>query len=144
MCGPGGEWIGERYGDERIKYLGVTPTIEYLFGVVKSCDVGIIPYPRQTYNDIEYPTKLALYITCEVPVLTNNLPTCSSVVLENNVGMSCSLEHMSSSMALLARNDELRAMFKENCRRVKEHFYWDRIFDDAFAPIIHKQPRYRG
>ncbi|MFH0778653.1 MAG: glycosyltransferase [Candidatus Eisenbacteria bacterium] len=136
LTGAQGEWLKGSYDDRRLKLLGLVKTTEDVIGVVKSCDVAIIPYPRHRFNDVMFPTKLALYVVCEVPVLSTDLVETSRVIRENGIGLSCPAEEMQKYMEMLASRRDLLREFGDNCRRIKEDFYWDTILRKAFCQLV--------
>jgi glycosyltransferase involved in cell wall biosynthesis len=54
--------------DSRVRYLGVK-TLEELVHEIEDCDVGIIPNQRNTFTDINTPTRIFEYLALGKPVI---------------------------------------------------------------------------
>src|SRR3989344_740198 len=70
LCGQSGEWILERYGKlSNVRWWDSLREDE-ASALAKSCDIGIIPHPRQLYLDMTSNSKLAFYVMAGLPFLS--------------------------------------------------------------------------
>ncbi len=56
-----------------VRYLGPR-TLEELAGEIESCDVGIIPNPRNAFTEINTPTRIFEYLAVGKPVIAPRTP----------------------------------------------------------------------
>jgi glycosyltransferase involved in cell wall biosynthesis len=54
--------------EDRVRYLG-PKTLEELVGEIEACDVGVIPNPRNTFTEINTPTRIFEYLVLGRPVV---------------------------------------------------------------------------
>ncbi len=54
--------------EERVRYLGLK-TLEELVGEIEACDLGVIPNPRNTFTEINTPTRIFEYLALGRPVV---------------------------------------------------------------------------
>ena len=86
-----------------------------------------------------FPSKLSFYITFELPILSIDSTETARILSENKIGISCSLNEMAKNLRLLCENHKLRNILKQNCRMIKEYYFWDSILADAFEAILQKR-----
>ncbi|HXI01869.1 MAG TPA: glycosyltransferase, partial [Candidatus Saccharimonadales bacterium] len=140
LLGPGGEWCREAAGsDPRVHYLGPRP-VEECIGILRSCHVALYPYPDLFYFAMTHTTsKMALYMTCGLPVLATRSRAVTRFVEEEGVGVACEAGELAGTMNRLAEDPGRLDAMRASARRVSASFYWDVIIDEAFAEIASRE-----
>lgn len=59
--------------DDHVRYLG-RKTLEELVNEIQNCDVGVIPNQRNTFTDINTPTRIFEYLSLGKPVIAPRTP----------------------------------------------------------------------
>jgi glycosyltransferase involved in cell wall biosynthesis len=131
LMGVGGQWISREYKSPNISYLGSLAHQE-AEQYVKACDVGVLLYAaEEKFFDIAFPVKLALYITCEIPILSSDSPGIKAFIERHQIGMISSPSSFENAVYEIAHRADLREIFKANCKKIKNNYYVDTIFEQA-------------
>jgi glycosyltransferase involved in cell wall biosynthesis len=139
LMGAGGEWIPRDLLGPNVRYLGRL-THREAEGYVRACDVGLILYTSEErfFEIMPFPVKLALYITNELPVVSLDSPSIAKFVHEKGIGLTTTPELLSEEILRIAHNDTLRRNFKANCRKIRNEYYFDTIFNKAICISLKK------
>lgn len=129
LCGSGGEWIQDKYKDSRIKYLGKVSQITSSL-IASNCDIGLLPQPKTQYYELGFPTKIALYLTGGLPILSTKTDTAEKFLANTGTGICCEATELYKHMDSLVSNPNLTNVLKARCIRIREEFYWDRIYTE--------------
>lgn len=136
IMGLGGDWILQHSHSYNVRYLG-SLTHEEAERYVKACDVGLLLYTAEDkYVDIAFPAKLALYVTSELPVLSLDSPGIKSFITGNRIGLVTTWGELHTALAQIATQPSLRVQMKINCRRIKQDYYSDVIFERALKASV--------
>ena len=122
LCGEGGDWLHGRAvvrdDHPKLVYHGHLDQRSCL-SLARSCDFALIPYPEDDYFQVCFPSKLGLYISAGLPVLSTNLKETRKVLEEWKIGEARSFDNFSdffaSSIELLQRYD--RQAIREQCKK---------------------------
>ena len=82
--------------------------------------------------------KLSLYITCGLPILSTGAAGIADLIKQYDIGLVSNFPDMTGAMKELAENDKLRQRLADNCRRIREDFYFDNIYKKALAESMEK------
>jgi hypothetical protein len=138
LLGPGGprEPRGP-WADPRVHYLGPLPLAECI-AAVRSCDVGVYPYPDRPYFDLTHTTnKMALYLTCGVSLLARDAPYVTEFVRRHDLGTI--YDDASATQAIETLGDPATlARQRANAAAIGNGFYWDVIVDRALRTVLER------
>jgi glycosyltransferase involved in cell wall biosynthesis len=129
VCGGHGEWIPDAVNDSRVLYLGLLPP-EALNAVGERCSMGLIPQIEEGYLHLVEPTKLGLYMTLRLPVLTSRCKAMMAFIEEHKCGLVAPFDAFGEALNRIAEDPQVLM----ECRvdpELAESFYWDRIYGDA-------------
>ena len=121
--------------NNKIFYLG-HKTAEECNAIVSQCDYGIICYPNKFYFNTTFLTKIALYITCEVPILTVNSRIAEQLISNENIGLSCKQEELMEKYQYIYKHRDIAVTFKRNIKKIKNGYYWDTILRNTFQSFF--------
>lgn len=131
LCGANGDWIRQSYPDQRVINLGVlSPSGVAAAG--RQCQAGLIPQPEEGYYHLAFPTKLGLYLTLGLAVVTTRAREAAEFVEENGVGVVTSAEDLGKTLADIARDPDSLYKYRTKAAEMGEAFYWDNIYAKAF------------
>jgi glycosyltransferase involved in cell wall biosynthesis len=136
LMGPGGEWCREAAaGDDRIRYLGALP-VDTCIAALRECHVGLYPYPDLFYFNMTATTnKMALYLTCGLPILASRSRAVERFVGERGLGLVCDPGEMTTRMEEMASAPGRLSAWRAASLAAGEDLHWDVIIDRAFATI---------
>lgn len=141
LLGPYAGWLKDflkELNDPRIKYLGSLNSRD-CEAVVRSCQVGLLGYnPEEKYWSIAHPVKLSLYITCGLPIISTKIENFVQLIEGQRIGLISPSYDMTEAMATLAKNSALREELAANCRRIREEYYFDTIYNKALQESLKK------
>lgn len=137
LCGTGGEWIARSVSDERIMNLGVLTAQEAAMAG-RNCSVGLIPQPESGYYHMAFPTKLGLYITLGLPVITTCAREAASFVRANGLGLVAPAGDFGTHMQRLMDDVPLFRTCQAAARSMSEAFYWDSIYPAALSQFVER------
>ena len=133
LAGTGGEWVAETFGDARVEWLG-TLSEQECYELVASSDVALLVYFREEpYYDIVHPTKLSLYVAGGAAIASGDAPYIAQFVTEHGIGLAVPRTEFPAALRRLVTDGALRRRCAANAAAIREDFFWDAIFDRAFA-----------
>jgi glycosyltransferase involved in cell wall biosynthesis len=140
LLGPGGEWSRDAAGgDPRVHYLGARPVQECI-GILRECHVAMYPYPDLFYFAMTHATnKMALYMTCGLPVLATRSKAVTRFVEEHEIGLACHPDEIPARMDGIASNPGCLDRWSANVEGIAGSYYWDVIIDRAFRAIAERE-----
>lgn len=136
VCGINGDWLKN---DDHIINLGPL-SAEACNAFVSQADIGIIPYPPEGYYNIIFPTKLSLYITCGVPILTTQIEETSRIVKQAGIGFVADFSDLKKSLLNVCRGTAEVEECRRQISRIRDEFFWERILDNAFKTVLASDP----
>ena len=108
LCGEGGQWLAQGDYPTKIVYHGHLKEQECL-ELAEKCDFGLIPYPEGDYFNWCFPSKLGLYLSAGVAILSTDLKETKGVITKLEVGETKPAKEFSQFFTegqdLLARYD---------------------------------------
>lgn len=131
VCGVNGAWIEQAYPDRRITNLG-TLSAEQVAAAGRGCHVGLVPQPESGYYHLAFPTKVGLYLTLGLPVLTTRAREAAEFVETHGVGVAAQATRFGEAMRDLAADPGRLEPMRLRSASVGEGFYWDAIYRRAF------------
>jgi glycosyltransferase involved in cell wall biosynthesis len=140
LLGPGGDWVAPYAAtDRRIHWLGALP-VEDCIAVLQRCHLGLYPYPDTFYFGLTHTTsKMALYMTCALPVLARRSRSVSEFLAAEDVGESCEMERLAERIEAACCDAASLGRWRENAERIAHRFHWDGIIDRAFEEIAYRE-----
>ena len=133
LAGSGGEWVRERFGDERVEWVGTLSERE-CYDLVGRSDVALIVYfPEEPYYDLAHPSKLSLYIAAATPIVAGDAAHIATFVREHEVGLVASRSGYADALQRLIGDESLRRQLAENAAAIREEYTWEAIFERAIA-----------
>lgn len=132
VCGINGEWLKN---DDHIINLGPL-SAEECNAFVSQADVGIIPYPPEGYYNLIFPTKLSLYITCGVPILTTQIRETSRIVKKTGIGFVTDFNDLKTTLLHICKNKGEVTECRRQLGRIRNEFFWECILDNAFEKVL--------
>ena len=131
ICGANGEWIKDEYSDPRIVNLGVLPSDE-IVAWGRTCKVGLIPQPESGYYHMAFPTKLGLYLTLGMPIITTRAEEAAGFVERHGVGLVASADRFGEYLNQVVSDPALLEPMRAKSCSMADGFYWDSIYGEAW------------
>lgn len=140
LLGPGGEWSREAAGgDGRIHYLGARP-VEECVRILRTCHAALYPYPDLFYFAMTHTTnKMALYLTCGLPVLAYPSRAVARFIEEKGIGLTSTPEELPARIDAIAERPSSLEAYRAAVAKIAGDFHWDVIIDAAFAEIARRE-----
>jgi glycosyltransferase involved in cell wall biosynthesis len=137
LCGAFGEWIGERYCDNRLIYHGGLADAQAAV-VLKECQVGVIPYPESGYYNLAFATKLPFYMALGQPVLCSEARETASHVSRLGIGLVCPLSQFAAGIRYLDSHRDQIAAWRQRITEVRNDFSWSNLYAKALEETLSK------
>lgn len=128
LLGVGGDWVQSEFnGSPNIYYLGSFPE-KIAQGIVKKCDIGIIPYDENRfYYNICYPTKASFYAASGLPILSTPLTELRHHFSEETAFFA-PLSDWNSVLSDPDLSEKVKAMRSVVIHRAGSNFLWDNLW----------------
>lgn len=125
--------------EKYIDFKGFIPSFKDLTSTLTYKSIGLAPYaPIPGSNSYHSdPSKVKLYMSCGLPVITTNVNTISKLILKTGSGIviDYSEKALSDAVIYLLTNKKRYALYKNAAIKVSRKFDINYILDEAFKKI---------
>jgi glycosyltransferase involved in cell wall biosynthesis len=122
--------------EDHIVFLGVIKQDKDAKEIISKCTVGIAFYLDWSGNFKKYcePSKIKFYLSCGLPVITNNMTYFANIIQDRKAGLVVEAEKLAFVNAIgnIFGNKQLLEEMKRNVAILAKEYTWDKIFANAF------------
>lgn len=107
-------------------FFNISVTHDKVNDLIKSFDLGVVPYERTEYMDLAFPTKAGEYALTGLPFIMSDLISVRTIFREESVKYVIpeNIESLASVILELSSNKEIRKHMSENAYEDAKKISW--------------------